>query len=64
MRTQVAIIGGGPAGLLLSHILDRNGIEMPYMVRPRYLEEAAARAAAGAEPADGNLAGPRIVKSA
>src|SRR5580698_3394378 len=26
MRTQVAIIGGGPAGLLLSHILDRNGI--------------------------------------
>src|ERR1700691_6572571 len=26
-RTQVAIIGGGPAGLLLSHILHRNGIE-------------------------------------
>src|SRR5215831_16071456 len=26
-RTQVAIIGGGPAGLLLSHILDRNGID-------------------------------------
>jgi p-hydroxybenzoate 3-monooxygenase len=25
-RTQVAIIGGGPAGLLLSHILDRSGI--------------------------------------
>src|SRR5690242_11116360 len=25
-RTQVAIIGGGPAGLLLSHILHRNGI--------------------------------------
>ncbi|HEX6897163.1 MAG TPA: hypothetical protein VF146_17915, partial [Bryobacteraceae bacterium] len=24
MQTQVAIIGGGPAGLLLSHILDRN----------------------------------------
>src|SRR6267378_4730165 len=24
MRTQVAIVGGGPAGLLLSHILDRN----------------------------------------
>jgi p-hydroxybenzoate 3-monooxygenase len=23
----VAIIGGGPAGLLLSHILDRNSIE-------------------------------------
>jgi len=26
-RTQVAIIGGGPAGLLLSHILDRSGID-------------------------------------
>src|SRR5579885_3360703 len=26
-RTQVAIIGGGPAGLLLSHILHRAGIE-------------------------------------
>jgi len=26
LRTQVAIIGGGPAGLLLSHILDLNGI--------------------------------------
>jgi len=27
MRTQVAIIGGGPAGLLLAHILDRDGID-------------------------------------
>jgi p-hydroxybenzoate 3-monooxygenase len=27
MRTQVAIIGGGPAGLLLSHILDRHRID-------------------------------------
>ncbi len=27
LRTQVAIIGAGPAGLLLSHILDRNGID-------------------------------------
>jgi len=26
-RTQVAIIGAGPAGLLLSHLLDREGIE-------------------------------------
>ncbi len=27
MRTQVAIIGGGPAGSLLSHLLHRQGIE-------------------------------------
>ncbi|GAA2594999.1 4-hydroxybenzoate 3-monooxygenase [Actinomadura fulvescens] len=27
MRTQVAIVGGGPAGLLLSHLLHRQGID-------------------------------------
>ncbi|MFC4907156.1 4-hydroxybenzoate 3-monooxygenase [Actinomadura gamaensis] len=27
MRTQVAIVGGGPAGLLLSHLLHRQGVE-------------------------------------
>ena len=27
MRTQAGIIGGGPAGLLLSQILHRNGVE-------------------------------------
>jgi p-hydroxybenzoate 3-monooxygenase len=27
MRTRVAIVGAGPAGLLLSHLLDREGIE-------------------------------------
>src|SRR6476620_1219769 len=27
MRTQVAIIGGGPAGLLLSHLLGQSGVE-------------------------------------
>ena len=27
MKTQVAIIGGGPAGLLLSHLLHRAGVE-------------------------------------
>src|SRR5947207_3009231 len=26
-RTQVGIVGAGPAGLLLSHLLDREGIE-------------------------------------
>ncbi|MEO6880804.1 MAG: FAD-dependent monooxygenase, partial [Mycobacteriaceae bacterium] len=26
-RTQVAIVGGGPAGLLLSHLLAREGID-------------------------------------
>src|ERR1700733_12086231 len=33
MRTQVAIIGGGPAGMLLSHILDRNGIDTAVLER-------------------------------
>jgi len=33
MRTQVAIIGAGPAGLLLSHILDRNGIDSVVLER-------------------------------
>ena len=27
MRTQVGIVGAGPAGLLLSHLLHRDGIE-------------------------------------
>src|ERR1700742_667354 len=27
IRTQVAIIGGGPAGLLLSHMLHRGGVD-------------------------------------
>jgi len=27
MRTQVGIVGGGPAGLLLGHLLARDGIE-------------------------------------
>lgn len=33
MRTQVAIIGGGPAGLLLSQILHQNGIECVVLER-------------------------------
>jgi p-hydroxybenzoate 3-monooxygenase len=35
MRTQVAIIGGGPAGLLLSHILDQNGIDSIVLERQK-----------------------------
>lgn len=27
MRTQVAIVGAGPAGLLLSHLLRREGVD-------------------------------------
>ncbi|RDJ93923.1 4-hydroxybenzoate 3-monooxygenase, partial [Lacticaseibacillus rhamnosus] len=27
MRTQVAILGAGPAGLMLAHLLTRQGIE-------------------------------------
>lgn len=33
MRTKVAIIGGGPSGLLLSHILHRAGIESVVLER-------------------------------
>ena len=32
-RTQVAIIGGGPAGLLLSHLLHRDGIDSVVLER-------------------------------
>lgn len=33
MRTQVAIIGGGPAGLLLSQILHKNGVDSVVLER-------------------------------
>ncbi|MDX1561854.1 MAG: FAD-dependent monooxygenase, partial [Gammaproteobacteria bacterium] len=33
MRTQVGIVGSGPAGLLLSQILDRHGIESVILER-------------------------------
>lgn len=33
MRTQVAIIGGGPAGLLLSHVLHRAGVDSVVLER-------------------------------
>ncbi|MBD3926172.1 4-hydroxybenzoate 3-monooxygenase [Nocardioides cavernae] len=37
-RTQVAIVGGGPAGLMLSHLLHRSGIEC-VVVDNRTVEE-------------------------
>src|SRR5690349_8296150 len=45
MRTQVAIVGAGPAGLLLSHLLDRAGVESVIVeTRSRGYVEARIRA--------------------
>jgi p-hydroxybenzoate 3-monooxygenase len=45
MRTQVAIVGAGPAGLLLSHLLDREGVESVVVeTRSRAYVEARIRA--------------------
>jgi p-hydroxybenzoate 3-monooxygenase len=45
MRTQVGIIGAGPAGLMLSHLLHRRGIESVVLEsRPRALIEETIRA--------------------
>ena len=45
MRTQVAIIGAGPAGLLLSHLLAQDGIESIVVeTRSRAYVEARIRA--------------------
>jgi p-hydroxybenzoate 3-monooxygenase len=45
MRTQVAIVGAGPAGLLLSHLLDRAGVESVIVeTRTRAYVEARIRA--------------------
>ncbi len=46
MRTEVAIIGAGPAGLLLSHLLAREGIES-VLVETRSREYVEARIRAG-----------------
>jgi p-hydroxybenzoate 3-monooxygenase len=46
MRTEVAIIGAGPAGLLLSHLLAREGIES-VLVETRTREYVEARIRAG-----------------
>jgi p-hydroxybenzoate 3-monooxygenase len=45
MRTQVAIIGAGPAGLLLAHLLDREGVDSVVLeTRSREYVEARIRA--------------------
>jgi p-hydroxybenzoate 3-monooxygenase len=45
VRTQVAIIGAGPAGLLLSHLLEREGVESVVLeTRSRAYVEARIRA--------------------
>jgi p-hydroxybenzoate 3-monooxygenase len=46
LRTQVAIVGAGPAGLLLSHLLGQAGIES-VVVEDRSREHVAARQRAG-----------------
>src|SRR3954468_22602255 len=46
MRTEVAIIGAGPAGLLLAHLLAQDGIES-VVVETRSQEDVAARIRAG-----------------
>src|SRR3954449_3345503 len=46
MRTQVAIIGAGPSGLLLSHLLAADGIES-VVVETRTEEYVAGRIRAG-----------------
>src|SRR3954470_7742768 len=33
LRTQVGIVGGGPAGLMLGHLLQRHGIESVILER-------------------------------
>src|SRR3954447_2735113 len=46
MRTEVAIIGAGPAGLLLSHLLARGGVSS-VVVETRSQEYVASRIRAG-----------------
>ena len=45
-RTQVAIVGGGPAGMLLAHLLDREGVES-VVVESRSEDYVASRIRAG-----------------
>jgi thioredoxin reductase len=71
VRTQVAIVGAGPAGLLLAHLLHREGIEstgakglnlavLPHLLDPdpfaRKLQTARLRYAWSSEAAARSLA--------
>ena len=55
LRTQVAIIGAGPAGLLLSHILDRNGIDSIVLERQTRRTYSSGFAPACSRPAPSTL---------
>ena len=45
MRTQVGIVGGGPAGLVLAHLLHLEGIESVVLeLRSRHAVETTVRA--------------------
>ena len=44
MRTQVGIVGAGPAGLMLSHLLHRAGIDSIILENPTYPGAVAALA--------------------
>ncbi len=52
LRTQVAIIGAGPAGLMLAHLLHQHGVESVVLERHdrAYVERACARACWSREP--------------
>ncbi|MEV6491091.1 FAD-dependent oxidoreductase, partial [Actinoplanes sp. NPDC051633] len=46
MRTEVAVIGAGPAGLLLAHLLTRAGVDVA-VIETRSQEYVASRIRAG-----------------
>ncbi len=48
----------------MKQAFDRNGVEMPYAVKPRYLEELAERPPVEGQPSEAKDVGPRKVKSA
>lgn len=54
MRTHVAIIGAGPAGLLLAHLLQSAGADcaaLAYGIAPELLKETMLQSALQSHPA-------------